>query len=197
MKNYTLLFAFLFFLLLSHCLHAQGWQRLYPYEGTGTVAHDVKQTADGGYVMVGNADFPTGAIRFNIRMTKTDAEGNVQWDKVFQEYDIRFDRGHEIWPTADGGYVIGGATDPDPFLGSSMFLMKIDAFGDSLWTRSYPPLNGSTAAYAAHPTPDGGFILAGEHYEGSVEQGNTYPVVVKTDANGEEEWTKEYLNRSD
>lgn len=182
-------------------LQAQGWQRTYP-DNTGTsVAFDVKPTADGGYILVGETDFPTGAPRHYVRLMKVDAAGHLQWDKNINEGAIGEDEGREIW-TNNLGYIIGGATTyapaATPQVQHSFLLMQTDANGDTLWTRRY---NGggafsSSKAYALHATADGGYIMAGEHRP-SQQGGSPGPqsaMVVKTDANGQLQWLKLYAS---
>ena len=62
------------------------------------VAHDVKHTRDGGYIVTGRSDQDGHK---NI-VAKTDSNGNVEWQKTFGGI------GNEIEQTNDGGYIIAG-----------------------------------------------------------------------------------------
>lgn len=94
------------------------------------------------------------------------------------------DYGYSVQQTSDGGFIITGkAVD---FLGSStyyVYLIKLDANGDTLWTKKI----GATAndwGKSVQQTTDGGFIIAGGSASGIY--------LMKTDINGDTLWTKLY-----
>ncbi len=83
-------------------------------------------------------------------------------------------------------YVIAGISGG--FDGNG-FLMKVDAYGDTLWTRSYGS-SGYEIINAVKQTADHGYILVGE---GADHVSGVYPaLVIKTDANGDLEWSHSY-----
>ena len=58
------------------------------------------------------------------------------WEKTFggPGYDV----GYSVLQTTDGGYVITGSIITDSLLNTqSVFLLKTDSNGDSLWTKTY------------------------------------------------------------
>jgi uncharacterized repeat protein (TIGR01451 family) len=167
---------------------AQGWVKNYPHGFGGGVGFDVKQTPDGGYIMVGELDYPTGAIRHYIRLIKTDAEGEVQWEKIYGDGEVLSENGRAVRPLSDGGYAVAGSKDSGNFPYGKMLLMRTDALGDTLWTRAYDSGDGAAAAYSLYPTPDGGFILGGEHTGVDSNLFNSAIFIVKTDADGNVEW---------
>jgi hypothetical protein len=65
--------------------------------------------------------------------------------------------------TQDGGYIItGGVSNTPTSIGSSdwnLFLLKIDSQGDTLWNKTYPNINGTTAGGIVKQTFDGGYII--------------------------------------
>lgn len=193
-RNYTLLLL-LSLLWASTSLFGQGWIRTYP-EGFGSsVAFDVKPSSDGGYVLAGETDYPTGAIRHYIRLIKTDADGVKLWDKVYGAGDIANDGAREVWPTTDGGYAIVGSRGSNNNINvSAMLLLRTNALGDTLWSRTYSGGNGATLGYASYPTADGGYILAGEFHPVQSTPGPVGGIVVKTNANGDQEWVRIYTS---
>src|SRR5262245_29741255 len=70
------------------------------------------------------------------------------------------DRGNYVQSTSDGGYVLVGSTTSYGVGASDVYLIRMDANGDTLWVRTY-----GTAAddigYSADETPSGGFIITG------------------------------------
>jgi hypothetical protein len=78
----------------------------------------VLQTDDGGYIVIGNKGR-------NIWMIKTDQNGNMVWDKLWQATGFS----SSIQQTTDEGYVIAGTKDS--FAGNSdIWLIKLKKAGD-------------------------------------------------------------------
>jgi len=67
------------------------------------------------------------------------------------------------------------------FRGSDVYLLKTDANGDVLWSRTYGG-RGEDMAYSIQQTPDGGYIIAGVTSSFGAGGGDVY--LLKTDANG-------------
>jgi hypothetical protein len=102
------------------------------------------------------------------------------WSYVQQCYGVR--------QTADGGHVLAGHTSGWGAGSFDVFLMKIDAHGDSVWFRTY----GGTAAdycYSLTSTTDGGYALAGWTTSFG---GGTDLYLVKTDSVGNLQWQHNY-----
>jgi hypothetical protein len=155
------------------------WTRSY---GTGLseVCYCVQQTNDGGYILGGTINQNDG----DIYVLKTDSVGNVIWTRTFGGPN------HEgctsLVQTGDGCYVLAGTKDY--YTGhslSSMFLLKIDSNGDSLWVNYYGQYN--TFCNSVKQTTDGGYILGGYGGNGG-EIPQWRSVVVKTDTLGTQEW---------
>lgn len=160
-------------------LNAQGWQRDYPADSLGYgFCLDTKQTDDGGYIMVGEVDLPTGAIRHYLQLLKTDAEGNLQWRKTYANYwEVRNDEGVAVYPTNDGGYIVGGSRD------GNFLVMNTDGNGDTLWTKQHGTPSPDYGR-AMSPTSDSGYILAGTTFIPNAQ--NIF--IVKIDENGDSLW---------
>lgn len=93
-----------------------------------------------------------------------------------------------IQETSDGGYVVFGNI-ASPAGSSDIWLVKTDAQGDTLWTKTY---GGQALAYcySGQQTKDGGYILAG-YIEGA-GAGAEDIWLIKTDPEGDTQWTKTY-----
>ena len=70
------------------------------------------------------------------------------------------DFGQDIEQTADGGYVITGATGSFGYGQSDVYLLKIDSLGIYEWSRSYGGSNIDWG-YDVEITSDGGYVIAG------------------------------------
>src|SRR5215471_4820970 len=72
---------------------------------------DVQQTADGGYAFAGYY-FQNTVYTERAWLVKTDAAGNVQWNKIYGP-DVQYaDRYfHSFQQTSDGGFIAAGSTN--------------------------------------------------------------------------------------
>ena len=93
--------------------------------------YSVKQTTDGGYVIIGNTksfvQYPN-SIGYDIYLIKTDGSGNEQWFKSIG--GTGYDGGYSIEQTTDGGYVITGYSETNTNGGDDVYLIKTDENGD-------------------------------------------------------------------
>jgi len=94
--------------------------------------------------------------------------------------------------TQDGGYIITGAVSNTPTsLGlpnESLFLLKIDYQGDTVWNKMYPNINGTTVGGIVKQTFDSGYIVTAneEAYLDSINN----PLIIKTNSYGDTLWTR-------
>ncbi|HMR45582.1 MAG TPA: T9SS type A sorting domain-containing protein [Bacteroidia bacterium] len=143
-------------LFLSTCIQntaigqpAIVWQHCF---GSAVVerAWDVRQTSDGGYVLlgettVGNGGDVSGNHGNDIWVVKTDTVGILQWQKCLG--GSGFDRALRIKQTLDGGYIIAGTTDTpndgdvsgnhDSLGYDDAWIVKLDASGTIQWQHCY------------------------------------------------------------
>ena len=186
------------------------WQKSY-----GGTAFDsgvgIKQTPDGGYVVVGGTTSNNGHVsglhgtEYDIWVFKTNAAGNVLWQNTLG--GINGDYGYEIYLTPDGGYLVAGtsssndgdvtghhgvSTSPD------IWLAKLNNAGILIWQKSLGG-NGGEAIGEVIFTLDGGYIFAGKTKSvntGDVIGGHSIFSddiwIVKTDSIGNILWQKIY-----
>jgi hypothetical protein len=99
------------------------------------------------------------------------------------------DEGLSVQQTLDGGYVVAGYTNSFGGPGGShVWLLKTDAAGDTLWTRTYLGTHGGTEdcwAWSVQQTSDTGYVLAG-HFNWEDMW------LIKTDATGGTSWTRRF-----
>ena len=144
----------------------------------------VQQTSDGGYIIVGY----TNSFTFfgpDIYLIKTDKNGKVEWSKTFGGKDE--DGGSFIQQTPDGGYIIVGYTKSFGAGDADVWLIKTDINGDEEWNRTFGG-SGDDLGLSVQQTSDGGYVIVG--YTESFGAGDADVWLIKTDDEGNEEWSK-------
>lgn len=149
----------------------------------------VQQTTDGGYIVVGNT-YSFGAGEADLWLLKTDKNGDTLWTKTYGGGDD--DYGSEVQLTKDGGYIIIGTTSSFGVGGKDIWLLKTDAKGDTLWTKTYGGENDDEGN-SVKELKSGGYIVAGvtRSFRLSPFGSPTADIwLIRTDADGDTLWTK-------
>lgn len=97
------------------------------------------------------------------------------------------DEGACVRQTLDGGYILVGGTNSYGAGSRDIYLIKTDAYGDTLWTRAYGGA-GDDMGFMVRQTMDGGYIIAG--YTSSFGAGHSDGYVIRADGNGDTLWTR-------
>ena len=143
----------------------------------------VKQTIDGGYVLIGNMGSYV-ADSSDIWFVKVDSNGNMQWNNTFGGPGQ--DKASSV-SQVPGGYIIGGYTISRGVRYSVSWLVKTDTMGEVQWRNT---LQGSIGdEHSIQQTRDGGYIIAGITQAGV---NHTDFLLVKTDSNGTEQWYRTF-----
>jgi FlgD Ig-like domain len=117
----------------------------------------------------------------------------VLWEKTFGG-NLK-DGANSIQETNDGGYIMTGYSTSYSLGSYDIWLVKTDAEGNEQWNKTFGT-EFQDIADIVRQTSDGGYIIGG--YKGydfqTSDSWNLY--LIKTDANGVEEWSKFYENTS-
>ena len=161
------------------------WEKTFPGPGDESSLLALK-TSDGGLILAGSTNcqyapsaLPRPVIAYcDIRLIKTDANGNVEWESHKSSDWWHPD---SVRQTPDGGFVFWwGHT-------STKTLKKTDSAGNEEWEKKFHEIRGCSSSFQL--TSDGGFIILGTT-EGCEA------VLIKTDAAGNVEWQKTLGNGS-
>ena len=182
------------------------WSQIFG--GTETDrGYSVQQTTDGGYIITGVTNqifyfytFPS--YRFgDTYLIKTDENGNEQWSQTFGgEWN---DEGHSVQQTLDGGYIITGSSVINKVFNNETFeydyyvdvyLIKTDENGNEQWSQTFGGDETETS-WSVQQTLDGGYIITGDTE--SFGNGNSDVYLIKTDENGEEQWSQTFGGTED
>ncbi|HDG68557.1 MAG TPA: hypothetical protein ENG11_05375 [candidate division Zixibacteria bacterium] len=150
------------------------------------IANSVRQTADGGYIIAGFSSSPTDSG--DIYLIKTDNEGNVIWERVYEDDYITI--GNQVVQTSDGGYAVIGSTIPAEGAPGDVYLLKTDSEGNILWSRTYGDYSDDRGS-SIDITSDGGFIITGLYgFDPFMVTGSVY--LIRTNADGDVQWSKTF-----
>ncbi len=120
------------------------------------------------------------------------AQPEVEWEKAFG--GRVYDEFTDVVQTSDGGFAMAGTfLLPGPGY-NSFWLIRTNAIGDSLWSRTFGNEDNEGYNYSCNSliqTADGGFAMAGStsNVEG-FSDGHFW--LIRTDANGDSLWTRNY-----
>ena len=87
----------------------------------------VQQTMDGGYIVAG--DTGSNDVNGDAYLVKTDALGNIEWEKTIGGSD--YDCARSVQQTTDGGYIIAGDSASYSAVEGDVYLAKV-----SPWTNT-------------------------------------------------------------
>ena len=168
------------------------WTKTFGTPDAPQLAKKVRQTSDGGYILVGGARRRGSHYAY---LVKTDSSGNLQWEKTLG--DGADDWGFDVQQTSDGGYIIAGAhngngddhDDRELSRNSEVYLIKTDAAGKMQWEKKF---GGDKAdkALRVQQTADGGYIIVG--ITASFGAGHWDVYLLKTDSSGNLKWQRTF-----
>jgi hypothetical protein len=160
------------------------WSRIYRSDG-GSEIRGIQPAEDGGYILAGATVYMNQSSLCFWTM-KINDDGDSLWSRTYRDPD--YTRCYCIQQTQDDGYILAGKKlCSQPSNDYNFLLLKTNANGDSLWSRSYGDGNTDEICKSVQQTADGGYILVGEalptdfyNYDGWV---------VRTDAAGDSLWS--------
>ena len=146
----------------------------------------VEKTIDGGYLLAGEKDaWPVDA---DVYLIKIDSLGNKLWEKNYGD-DMNDQRAFHIELLSNGEYILAGSTDCNGYAGCNGWILKLNSFGDTLWTKTFGSTNGSDNFESITKASDGGYCAIGKLFMGG-ENWDLY--LLKTDSLGNLLWSKNY-----
>lgn len=171
----------------------------------------IKQTSDGGYIVIGETQSTTGDVvgnhgKSDVWIIKLGILGNIEWKKTYG--GSSYDDAYDIIQTTDGGFAIAGhsrSTDGDltglnnNANNNDIWLLKIDNIGNIMWQKMYGG-TGDDQSRKIHQTADNGFIIGAETTSNNGDVTNNHGYydywVIKLNSLGAIEWQKTYGGES-
>jgi hypothetical protein len=159
------------------------WTRRYGGAGADQ-GRSVQETPDGGYIIGGWTE-SFGAVLGDLYLIRVDSVGDTLWTGRYGGDGA--ESGYCIDQTSDGGYIMGGYSSSWGAGGADAYLVKTDANGDTLWTRTFGGPNHDECQ-SVRQTPDEGYISVGA--TSSFGHGGYDIYLIKMDEAGDTVWTR-------
>lgn len=186
--------------LMSAQLSAQTvFQKLYGTSGNGpgTLPEMLLQTSETEFIFAGT-DYEPSYFE-NVKLAKINHKGDTLWTRSYGFNGI--ERAASIALLPDEGFIVCGSSSPPATqLGTThldLMLIRLNAQGDTVWTRTYGDSTGDEYGGHAIPTADKGFAAVG--YKRMLH--DTFPkdsgFVIKMDAMGHIVWARSFFTGGD
>ena len=136
-------------------------------------AYSVRQTTDGGYIIVGTI-WPKFDEFDEVWLIKTDNNGDILWTKTFGAHGFR--GSHSVCQTTDGGYILTGYTRTGMGY-QDVMIVKTTFLGNTVWTKAIGGKNYN-GGNSVIQTSDGGYIITGRRVPLGADDSDVY--LIKT-----------------
>lgn len=179
MKNLLLFFAYIFtsFYSFSQIDH---YSQRYNLD-TDLEAMDMVLNPDNGVVVVGRNELSSGIISYK------DEYGQVLWTRKFSNSDNNY-QFNKVIMLHDSTFVAVGSTYNTIWGRYGAACVRIDRFGDTLWTKSLDNTTPfPTTAYDVIELKDSSILVSGAI-------NGAYAFAIKLDISGQKIWGKTYQN---
>lgn len=149
---------------------------------------NVISDSDTSYMVSGYIQKPYTSDR-NLYLVKINNVGDTLWTRNYgakgaNAYDSINDAAYGVIKSPDGGYFLTGNLNAYSNSGGRIFLMKVSAQGDSLWTKTFDHGMG----YSLTLTHENG-VATGIAISGSLQEGSSEDIfLLKTDLGGNLLW---------
>lgn len=174
------------------------WSRTYGSSLDEAVS-DVQPTLDGGYLLIGNQIDPDDIItdpgtagyagfagRSNIYAIKIDGDGNEIWSRTFESAENVIASAGQ--PSPDSGFLILATNISFPSLDNDLYLLKIDADGNEIWSRTWD--EDGYAGYTFMQTSDQNYLITGVFETSENPVSDVY--LLKINGDGYQIWLNQY-----
>lgn len=166
-----------FYLIKTDACGNARWKKKYGQSGIRHTGMSLRQTPDGGFILIGSEDFDDGLDK--VKIVKTDKNGKLRWQRSFDDLLVYYIT--DIALTHDNGYV--GLAYHRSVRGATVF--KLNSGGHLLWVKTYSYGEYPTQGRSIEKCSDNGFVITGWTLLGDE---NEDIFLLKIDADGNEQW---------
>jgi uncharacterized delta-60 repeat protein len=162
---------------------AMTWAQTVGVSGSWDELYRIRQTADGGYITAG-VTYKIDTLYGDAWVTGVNPDGTIAWQKSYGGSNA--DYANDIQQTADGGYILAGATASSGAGAYDAWVVKLNADGTVAWQNTYGG-SGDEWLSSIMQTADGGFFATG--YSNSFA-GSYDAWLLKLNSDGSIAWQK-------
>lgn len=146
-------------------------------------------TMDGNLLICGSTYGDTLTSYADIYMIKVDTDGDTLWTRSYPDPDQ--EAPYHLMQLSNKEYLVTGTDDNDnpP---KSLYLLKLDEFGNKLWDQKIGETDVWTWGYCSIELDDGNLLTCGSYNA----TGYTQLLLLKTDNWGNVIWENDYGNNS-
>lgn len=171
------------YLMLLDSLGNRIWTKNYGGWGEDVGVRVIHLPGDGFFIAGYTGSTAEGDFDFVVY--KTDEQGELQWEKKYggSNWEIL----HDAHLLSDGGLILVGETEGPTTDGADIYMVRTDALGDTLWTKtlSTPEDDG---AFAVDIIGSNKFIVGGDMGNGVEAMG----MMMVYNYDGTQDWQKFY-----
>jgi len=153
----------------------------------GEQPNALKVTNDNNFIIVGSTS-SYGEGGYDVYFLKLNQNGDIIWAKTYG--GILDEDGCDVIQTIDEGYLVVGTTMSYATGFSSMYIIKTDSVGDTLWTKTYEEKSANTGISVIQLIDGGYFIVGQTLLPGQMSTSDCY--FVRTNVSGDTIWTKTF-----
>jgi hypothetical protein len=157
------------------------WERTFGGPGRDR-AWSAALTVDGGLVIAGEAE-QAGSRHRDAYLIRVDGEGGERWVSAIDEPGDQ--RVYHIARTDDGAFVVTGTTGTDSRANRDVYVIRVDADGNPVWTRTYGEAPDDVG-HGVMALTRGEVLVTG--YGGTRSNGGTDIYLLRIDADGNLRW---------
>ncbi len=149
-------------------------------------AEKMVMTPDSGFIITGYTNKIKDA-GYNIFLLKTNALGQKEWLRFYGGHN--WDFGMDVAVDSSGNFFVTGSTYSFSDSDKDVYILKLDAYGDTIWTRTYGGLQ-SDAGRSIYVCQNQDIVVAG--YTNSFGNGHYDALMLRYDNNGNYLWSNTY-----
>jgi hypothetical protein len=121
------------------------------------IGYSIQQTADSGYIIAGST-LSFGAGGKDVYLIKTNADGNVQWNKAYG--GANDDWAQSVIQTSDSGFIVAGTTLSFGVGSSDTYVIKTNSLGDTIWIKTSGGVSNDSC-FAVQEILGSGYVIFG------------------------------------
>lgn len=193
--KFCLFIGFNFFILLSFAQNPNDYCGGIEYgnNNNANASSSIIKLSSTLYVSIGLLRQPFQSTWGSVNVMGIDGCGNLVWDKSVGKSNSKAIDVKSLGLTNDYFMVLAGYCSDytvNPYY--DWLLLKFNAQGDTLWSKTYHAGNYNDFPKCIIQTQDGGFIMGGAS-DNSINGGEPWQaLLIKTDSIGNTEWSKTY-----